>query len=268
MSDPLHGAVVVVTGATGAAGPATVEALAKAGATVVVAGRDQARLDHLADNAGRIGDNAARELDNDGRELDNDGRVGERPSASRIETTVVDLLDEDATRTWGAGLVETYGRVDGLIHLVGGWRGGQGIVEADLADYAWLHDNLVRTLQHTTRALHDAIVASPVGRVAIVSTTMLERPTAKNAAYLTSKAAAETWMRALGHSFEAADADAASVILRIKALLTPQMRADKPEAKFAGFTPVDLIAEEVVSLFDQPVQEINREILDVLPAPS
>lgn len=235
MSDPLNGAVVVVTGATGAAGPATVEALAAAGATVVAVGRDQARLDALAHHA------------------------------AGIETAVVDLLDEDATSAWGAQLLETYGRIDGLIHLVGGWRGGQGIVEADLADYTWLHGNLVRTLQHASRAVHDAIVASPVGRVAIVSTTMIEKPTAKNAAYLTAKAGAEMWMRALGQSFQAADADAAAVVLRIKALLTPQMREEKPEAKFSGFTPVALVAEEVVSLFDQPVQEINREFLDVLP---
>lgn len=226
--------VVVVTGATGAAGPATVAALAAAGATVVAVGRDQGRLDQLA--SATPGD---------------------------VRTGVVDLLDESAAAAWGAELLATYGRVDGLIHLVGGWRGGQGIVESDLADYDWLHDNLVRTFQHASRGLHDAIAASPVGRMAIVSTTLLDRPTAKNAAYLTAKAGAETWARAVAHSFK--DTDAAVVVLRIKALLTPQMRTEKPEAKFAGFTPVDELGDRLVELFDDPSAEINGEVLDVLP---
>lgn len=226
-------AVVVVTGATGAAGPAVVSALAAAGATVVAVGRDQGRLDELTATEGDV------------------------------RTCVVDLLDERATTAWGAELVASYGRVDGLIHLVGGWRGGQGIVESDLADYAWLHDNLVRTFQHASRALHDPIAASPVGRMAIISTTLLERPTAKNAAYLTAKAGAETWARAVAHSFK--DTDAAVVVLRIKALLTPRMRTDKPDAKFAGFTPIDELGDRVVELFDDPSMEINGEVLDVLP---
>lgn len=234
MSTALEGAVVVVTGATGAAGPATVSALAAAGTTVIAVGRDQERLDQLA--------------------ADIDGAV---------ETSVVDLLDELATAAWGHGLVEVHGRIDGLVHLVGGWRGGQGIVDADLDDYAWLHDNLVRTFQHASRALHDAIAASPVGRIAIVSTTLLERPTAKNASYLTAKAGAETWARALAHSVK--DTEAAVVVLRIKALLTPQMRADKPDAKFSGFTPIDQVGSAVVGLFAQPADEINGRVEDVLP---
>jgi NADP-dependent 3-hydroxy acid dehydrogenase YdfG len=243
MMGAMEDAVVVVTGATGAAGPATVAALVAAGATVVAVGRDQARLDALASSAGGAGDAPA--------------------GQGRVDTSVVDLLDEQATVAWGRDLLETYGRVDGLIHLVGGWRGGQGIVEADLGDYTWLHDHLVRTFQHASRALHDPIAVSPCGRIAIVSTTLLERPTAKNAAYLTAKAGAETWARALAHSVR--DTGAAVVVLRIKALLTPQMRADKPDAKFSGFTPVEQIGSAVVELFIDPAEELNGEILDVVP---
>ena len=54
-----------------------------------------------------------------------------------------------------------HGRVNGRVHLVGGWRGGVGIAEADLVDRDWLNNRLVRTRQHISRAFHDAIKASP-----------------------------------------------------------------------------------------------------------
>ncbi|BDZ59439.1 short subunit dehydrogenase [Barrientosiimonas humi] len=227
----LRDAVVVVTGATGAAGPPVIERLVDAGATVVAVGRDRASLDALA--------------------------------GERVVPAVVDLLDAEATEAFGRQLLAEHGRVDGLVHLVGGWRGGKGIVEADLADYRWLHDNLVVTLQHATRALHDPIAASPIGRVVIVSTTALDRPTAGNAFYLTAKAGAEAWMQALAHSFR--ETEAAAVVLRIKALLTPQMREDKPEAKFTGYTPVALLADVVVDQFEEPAAQINGGTFSALP---
>ena len=80
--------------------------------------------------------------------------------AERWDGRAVDLLDEEATRAWCAALLERFGRVDALLHLVGGWRGGQPLHEEPLEDWALLHDLLIRTVQHTTRAFHDALLAS------------------------------------------------------------------------------------------------------------
>lgn len=225
----LEGLVVVVTGATGAAGPAVVARLAASGAHVVAVGRDQARLDAVAAGLGE--------------------------HAGRVSTAVVDLLDEPATRALAAGVASEHGGVDGLVHLVGGWRGGQGIVETDLADYEWLHDQLVRSLQHTSRAFHDALRASSRGRLVIISTTQVDSPDAKNASYAAAKAAAETWTRAVADSFSGSPA--AAVILPIKALLTPAMRERKPEAKFSGYTPVADLARTIHDLWLTPADELN-----------
>ena len=233
----LTGAVVVVMGASGAAGPPAVAALAARGATAIAVDRDAIALSRMIEGL-------------------------PEPLRASVVPTELDLLDEPASLAWGHELATEYGRVDGLIHLVGGWRGGKGIVDADLADYDWLHDGLVRTLQHATRALHDPIAASPFGRIVIVSTTALDKPTASNAAYLTAKAAAEMWMRAVANSY--ADIRAAAVILRAKALLTPKMREDKPTAKFSGYTPVAELAERIVGLFDLPADEINGTIIPLV----
>ncbi len=95
----------------------------------------------------------------------------------------VDLLDPAAAERWAASLE----RVDALVHLVGGWRAG-----SDAATWADLHDLLVRTLQHTTRAFLPGLQASE-GRVVVVSSPQAASPTWENVAYGTAKAAAEAW---------------------------------------------------------------------------
>ena len=107
-----------------------------------------------------------------------------------IDKDDVDLLDADATTAWARGLQG----VTGVVHLVGGWKGGTPLPEADLADWALLHDLLIRTLQHTTRAFAPALrEAGAEGRFVIVSSEQAQKPSSSNAAYAAAKAAAETW---------------------------------------------------------------------------
>lgn len=229
----LDGKVIVVAGAAGAAGPPLVRRLAEQGAIAVAVDRDEDKVRALAANV--------------------DGRV---------VPISVDLLDEGATRELAGQLLAEHGRVDGLLHLVGGWRGGAGIVESDLADWDWLHDMLIRTLQHTTRAFHDALIDSG-GRLAIVSTTQAQKPTAKNASYAAAKAAAEAWTLACAHSFR--DSAAAAVIVQIKALFTDAMREAKPDARFPGYTHVEDLAERLVGLWDVPAADLNGTRLCLTP---
>ncbi|MGH8889850.1 MAG: SDR family NAD(P)-dependent oxidoreductase [Acidothermaceae bacterium] len=230
----LRDAVVVVAGAGGSAGPPVVRLLAAAGASVVMVDRDAERLDLLSADVAAAGGTA--------------------------HGFVVDLLDESAVRTWAESVQEKFGRVDGVVHLVGGWRGGKGIIEADLADWDWLADLLIRTVQHTTRAFHDALIAAPAGRFVLVSALAASKPTANNAAYAAAKAAAEAWTLAVADSFRESGTAAASIVV-VKALVTTAMREAKPEAKFSGFTDVTDLASEIVELWDRPADEVNGERL-------
>ena len=121
--------------------------------------------------------------------------------AAQLDTRVCDLLDGEAVRSLAEEVVTAYGGVDGLFHLVGGWRGGTGFTASTDDDWRWLSGTLVDTLRHTTIALHDALLASGRGRVAIVSAAAASKPTAGNAAYASAKAAAETWIAAMADSF-------------------------------------------------------------------
>jgi NAD(P)-dependent dehydrogenase (short-subunit alcohol dehydrogenase family) len=227
----LADAVVVVAGAGGGAGAAVVRQLSAAGAIVATADRSLDSTESLVREIGEAG--------------------------GQIDAYAVDLLDEDTTRRWADSVTARFGRVDGVVHLVGGWRGGKSITDADLADWDWLAGLLVRTVQNTTRSFHDQLKASPLGRFVLVSAAEASRPTAKNAAYAAAKAAAEAWTLAVADSFRGSEA--AATIVVVKALVTPAMREAKPDAAFKGYTDVIELADTIVGLWDKPADEVNGE---------
>ncbi|HVQ57952.1 MAG TPA: SDR family NAD(P)-dependent oxidoreductase [Solirubrobacterales bacterium] len=231
MSDVLQNRVIAVAGAGGGLGPLVVGQLAAEGATVAGTDRSQETLDAMPDTAGI--------------------------PAERWDGRAVDLLDEDAARGWCAALVERFGRVDGLVHLVGGWRGGKALHEAPLADWELLHDLLVRTVQHTTRAFHDQLAASEHGRFVLVSAKQAQAPSNTNAAYAAAKAAAEAWTLAFADGFEPGGATANIVV--IDALLTPRMRGENPDGDFATFTPAEHVAEAIAFLCSDVAAEMNGQ---------
>jgi NAD(P)-dependent dehydrogenase (short-subunit alcohol dehydrogenase family) len=231
----LDGRVIAIAGASGGLGPSVAKRLAAAGATIAGVDRSQEHLDALRT-----------ELD-----LPDD----------RFDARVVDLLDEQAARGWAADLRERFGAVDGLLHLVGGWRGGEPLAEAPLADYEWLHDLLVRTVQHTTRAFHDILVAGPHGRFVLVSAAQAQTPDATSAAYAAAKAAAETWTLALADSFK--DTPATANIIVVNAILTPRMREENPGKEYPNFTSAEQIAEAIAFLLSDAAANMNGKRLSL-----
>jgi NAD(P)-dependent dehydrogenase (short-subunit alcohol dehydrogenase family) len=232
MSD-LDDRVVAIAGVAGGLGPVVAQTLAGAGATV-------AGADVSAERAGEVG--ASLDLPDE-----------------RWDGRGVDLLDEEATRAWCAALEERFGRVDALLHLVGGWRGGQPLHEEPLEDWDLLHDLLIRTVQHTTRAFHDTLLASGRGRFVLVSAKQAQAPSNSNAAYAAAKAAAEAWTLALADGFEGTSATANIVV--VDAILTQRMREESPEQDFPTFTPAEHIAEAIAFLCSDAAQKMNGQRL-------
>jgi NAD(P)-dependent dehydrogenase (short-subunit alcohol dehydrogenase family) len=223
--------VIAVAGVGGGLGPVVAERLAAEGAILAGAERSQEALDSLA---------AALNL-----------------PPERWDGRAVDLLDEDATRAWCAALVERFGRVDGLLHLVGGWRGGEPLHEAPLEDWALLHDLLIRTVQHTTRAFHDQLVASEHGRFVLVSARQAQSPTNTNAAYAAAKAAAEAWTLALADGFGPGGATANIIV--VDAILTPRMREENPGKEFPAFTSAEDVAAAIAFICSDGAKKMNGQ---------
>ena len=221
--------MIAVAGGAGNLGPTVVRQLVNEGARVSVCGRDQAGLDELA------------------------------AQVSGIETEVVDLLEASDAKSWASGLVERQGRVDGLVHLVGGWRGGTPIEEAPLADWDFLSALLVRTVQNATQAFAPALLADGRGRFVLVSAGQAQAPTHTNAVYAAAKAASETWTLALADRFKGSGATANIVV--VGAIVTPEMRSESPDKDFSTFTPAEEIAEAIAYLSSDAAASMNGQRL-------
>jgi len=233
----LEGRVIAIAGAAGGLGPSVAKRLAAGGATIAATDVSQERLDELRADLGL--------------------------SEERFDARVVDLLDEQAAREWAVDLRERFGGVDALLHLVGGWRGGEPLAEAPLSDYEWLHDLLVRTVQHTTRAFHDALAASDHGRFVLVSSSQAQSPEGTNASYAAAKAAAESWTLALADSFK--DTAATANIIVVNAILTPRMREENPDKPFRSFTSAEQIAEAIAFVCSDAAAKMNGKRLSLHP---
>lgn len=234
---PLSGAVIAVAGAGGPAGRAALLRLAGAGASVVGSDNDPERLAEAVD--------AARYA----------------CGGATVTGDTVDLLDLRSTRDWAARIEKDFGRCDGLVHLVGGWRGSETFTRTKLDDWELLELLLIRTVQHTSLAFFDALQRSDRGRYVLISAAGASKPTAGNASYAAAKAAAEAWTLAMADAFNKAGGEdgptSAAAILVVKALVHDAMRAERPNAKFAGFTDVKDLAEAVVGVWEKPAAEVN-----------
>ncbi|ATW47278.1 SDR family NAD(P)-dependent oxidoreductase [Streptomyces xantholiticus] len=246
-SGALEGAVIAVAGAAGPAGRATLLRLAEAGAVVVASDADPQRLAEAVD-AARYAHGGA-----------------------TVTGDTVDLLDLAAAREWADKTEKEFGRIDGLVHLVGGWRGSASFAETNPADWELLEKLLIRTVQHTSLAFHDGLQRSDKGRYLLISAAGASKPTAGNAAYAASKAAAEAWTLALADAFRKAGGEegptSAAAILVVKALVHDAMRAERPNAKFAGFTDVTELADAIAGVWDRPAREVNGQRLWLTPKP-
>jgi NAD(P)-dependent dehydrogenase (short-subunit alcohol dehydrogenase family) len=237
--DSLATRVIAIAGAAGGLGPMVARRLAEAGATLALTDVDQGRLDALA------------------AELD--------LPEERIDAQVVDLLDENAAIGWAKALETRFGGTDGLLHLVGGWRGGEPLATAPLADYEWLHDLLVRTVIHVSRAFAERLAASEHGRFVLVSSSQAQSPSGTNAAYGAAKAAAEAWTLALADSFRDAESAATANIVVVNAILTPRMRAENPDKAYKTFTSAEEIAEAIAFLCSDAARRMNGKRLPLYP---
>lgn len=200
---------VLIAGASSPLGIATAEALTAAGHEVIAVGSDA-------------------------------GRLAAVPAAVR---EVCDLADFDAVQELAARV----GPIDGLLHLVGGWRGGGGLAGQSDEDWHWLETRILTTLRNTTRAFLPALSGSPAARVAIVSTTGLAKPTTGNANYLAAKGAAEAWLGAVGHAL--APTGGRVSVHRVLALVSSADRETQPDKDFSRYTDVADLAAELAGLW-------------------
>ncbi|MFJ4165857.1 SDR family NAD(P)-dependent oxidoreductase [Microbacterium sp. NPDC089698] len=229
------GRTVLLAGATSPSGLAIARALIGAGARVVAVGRDRGKLDALAAAAAHPAVDASADA---------------RSGSIRVESC--SLTNESEVAALATRLAEDGEHIDGLVPLVGGWRGGGGLAGQTEEDYRAL-EQAFTAVRVTSRAFDADLRASEAGRFAIISSTAVARPLAGGANYAAVKAASEAWTRAVAQGFAKAARDAeqplraAAVVLRVRGL----------------DDAIDRVAAQLVELWDTDAAELNDRVIDL-----
>jgi NAD(P)-dependent dehydrogenase (short-subunit alcohol dehydrogenase family) len=155
---------------------------------------------------GELGEVLARDLAARGANLALLGRSAEKLKAlrtvlglpaARVFARSVDLSDPAETGSAAAAVAEKFGRVDALLHVVGGWTGGKTLLEADPADLQSMLEQHVWTSFHTARAFLPYLLSNGWGRVLMITSPFAARPNAKGGPYAIGKAGQEALLLTL-----------------------------------------------------------------------
>ena len=154
-----------------------------------------------------------------------------------------------------------HGPLDALVHLVGGFAGGSGVVET--SDETWdkmMNINL-RTAFCCIRAALKPMQAAGRGRIAAVGTRMAVEPSPNFAAYGVSKAALVALIKNVAAEGQKIGVTA-NVVLP-STIDTPANRAAMPKADFSRWVNPESIAKLLVFLVSDAAADTSGAVIPI-----
>lgn len=216
----MDSSVTLITGAVGNLGFATAQTFQTAGHRTVLVDRSPDRLAHAF--------------------------PGLVASDDHLLAGGVDLTDPASLDRLVGTVLDRFGRLDALVHTVGGWRGGKPVHETDLADWDFLLSVNLRTTLLCCRAVIPPMVEQQRGRIITVASRDGLRGSAGFAAYSASKSAVLRLTEALADELKGSNINVNSVLP--STMDTPQNRAAMPDADFSTWVTPDAVADVLLFL--------------------
>ncbi len=227
----------------------------------------------LSGAGGELGTVLARELAARGANLALLGRSGEKLEAtraalalpaSRILARRVDFSDPADAKAAAEAVRAKFGRVEALLHIVGGWTGGKTLLEADPADLRDMLEQHVWTSFHAVRAFLPDLVAGGWGRVIMITSPFAARPNAKGGPYAIGKAGQEALMLTLSQELRGTGVTAN--LLQARSIDTRREKLSAPSPANASWTTPEELSAAVLYLLSEEAGTINGAKLPLFGA--
>jgi NAD(P)-dependent dehydrogenase (short-subunit alcohol dehydrogenase family) len=221
--------VVMISGATGGLGQVAAKEFAKRGARLVLASTSREKLGDLAADVGQPDE--------------------------RILTHAVKLDEPTAARFVVDAAIQKFGRVDVLLHLVGGWSGGKGVADLDTKEIDSMLRQHLWTTVHLAQAVIPSMRAARWGRIMVISSPTASQPVAKRAPYAIGKAAQEALVLTLAQELKGSGVTANLVL--VQTIDTNRERQRKPATSNANWTTPEEITATLLHLCAEEAAMIN-----------
>jgi NAD(P)-dependent dehydrogenase (short-subunit alcohol dehydrogenase family) len=235
----LDNRIAIVTGATGGLGRVVTGRFAEQGARLALVGRSADRLNQLAGDL-------------------------DLPS-DRWMAHTGDLGSPLAARTAVEAVIETWGRVDILLHLVGGWTGGKRVPDVEADSVSGMLQQHLWTTFHMAQALLPHLIAQQWGRVIAVSSPYAAAPRAKGAPYAVAKAAQETLLLTLAQELKGSGVTAN--VLLVRTIDVDHERDRDPTSRNSSWTTPDEIASAMLYLCSDEARMVNGARIPLYGSP-
>lgn len=221
--------VAVITGATGGLGSVLARALAQEGARLALLSTSEEKLQRLAG--------------------------GLALSPERITTGAFDLTTEDGARQAAAAVMQKYGKVEILAHVVGGWTGGKRVPDVPAEDVVGMLNQHLWSTFHLAQAFLPHMEANGWGRMVVVSSPFASNPPVELSAYVVGKAAQEALVLSIAK--ESAGAGVTANILQVRTIDAGHERDREPSPKNAHWTTPEEITAAILYLCSDEAQVVN-----------
>jgi len=225
--------MVWITGASGGLGEVTSRVFADAGARLALTARSPQKLADLK---------AALALPDD--------RLLLLPANMTDDASVAEQVREVLARL---------GRIDVLLHLAGGWRGGQTVAETALDDLDFLLALNLRSTFLACRAVLPHMMAQGWGRIVAVGARSAVQPQRRSGAYAASKAGLIALIETIAAETKGSGVTA-NVVLP-STIDTPANRQSMPQADFTKWVPPHAIAAAMLYLCTDEAASISGACL-------
>jgi len=167
----------------------------------------------------------------------------------------MDFNKLDEVKRGVAKIVERYGRLDVLVHVLGGFAGGPSIAETTDAMWVQMQDINLTSAFHVFRETIPHLRKSKSGRLIAIGSLTAAQPHANLGAYGTFKTALAMLVQTV--AVENADVGLTANVILPGTMDTPVNRKSMPDADFSKWLKTDDVAELVLSLADEQAKHLT-----------
>ena len=224
----MKGKVVLVTGANGGLGAYVTQAFLDAGATVVGTSRKVQQSDF---------------------------------NNPHFTALPAEISTREGAQTLVEQVVARFGKLDALAHTVGGFAGGQSIVDTDDTTFQRMLDLNLNCVFHILRAAVPSLRKTGNGRVIAIGSRAALEPGAGVGAYSASKAAMVSLIRTV--ALENKDAGLTANTILPGTMDTPANRRAIPNADVSKWVQPATVAELVVWLAGETGKDVTGSVIPV-----
>ncbi len=223
----MQGKVVVVTGAKGGLGTYVTKAFLAAGATVVGVSRSIAQSDF---------------------------------PDPKFAAIAADVSDPTAASALAEQVVQRFGRIDALVHVMGGFAGGKPVDETDDVTWERMRDLNLNSAFYAARAVLPHLRKS-AGRLVAIGSKAADAPHPGLGAYGAFKSALVSLVRTI--AAENGDAGVTANVILPGTMDTPANRMNEPGADYSKWVQPEQVAKLILFLTSDDARQVNGAVIPI-----